>query len=357
MPAINGTATIAAAARMYKASGQAAIPGYNGAIEAAPLWWAKKLVARNQNALNLFRQGLKQPCQYPVYRKPNQQPSLYLDEVALVQLLPLQARLYEESGQWRKAADSCLDGIELAARFNRDSGLICQLVGVLMVAIITDSLADVLDRCDGSTAAYLRDRLLKLYPGCGNTASMMREAKYEALVNLQSWANSNQARGRSGGGLGEQYLRWYYLLGKKTVLNNFLESQDAMARWAASPAWKRGALPVKFKDPVNSATLPLYYSCVGDTDKKLCRLRLVIVRAAIVAWRKSHTKAPDSLESLGLPPEIIRDSYRDGPFVYKPDVMRVYSVGLNSVDDGGDPELDMFAEERPANKRSVARSR
>jgi hypothetical protein len=68
------------------------------------------------------------------------------------------------------------------------------------------------------------------------------------------------------------------------------------------------------------------------------RLRLLYTALRLEAYRKSRGRYPASLNELGNSPYLL-DPFGNRPFVYRVQGGRyvLYSVGPNSVDDGGVP--------------------
>ena len=73
-------------------------------------------------------------------------------------------------------------------------------------------------------------------------------------------------------------------------------------------------------------------------DEGLARTRLFALECALLAQVKRERQAPDSLKAFE--PPLTLDPYTGEPFVYRSDggVFRIYSVGADYRDDGGDTD-------------------
>jgi hypothetical protein len=69
--------------------------------------------------------------------------------------------------------------------------------------------------------------------------------------------------------------------------------------------------------------------------------RLIVIEAALRLYALQHDgRYPRSLNQIHLKPAIVKDPYRNAPMVYvrlrgKPQPYKLYSVGPNGIDDGG----------------------
>ena len=130
-----------------------------------------------------------------------------------------------------------------------------------------------------------------------------------------------------------------------TVLSTLGKALPATDRWRRTRILNRTLLPVTFPNP----TIPSLLLLQSGVEGHLAELSL-----ALVIYKHRHGRYPDDLSALS--PDILdtiaEDRFAEEPFTYERtgSGCRVYSVGMNLVDDGGlnaddDPDNDGIPED------------
>lgn len=129
-------------------------------------------------------------------------------------------------------------------------------------------------------------------------------------------------------GFADEAERWYQHFLKLASLNARQRAKVSEPVLEEERPWRR------FAKHLFQSSAPLF----SRRDATLARTRLLALQAALLARVKRLGGAPNDL--FGFPESLIVDPYSGEPFVYRTEgrVFRIYSVGSDFKDDGGETD-------------------
>jgi hypothetical protein len=261
-------------------------------------------VAKFAPAFERIRLGLSRPCQVPLWPplgKPLDPLSTVLPDIQdsrqVARSLMREAELAQQQRRFRNAALSSLDGIRVGQAITRGGLLIHVLVGLACEGIGDHTLYPSIAHLDAATCREMIAAMQEI--------DTQRESLNEVWYRDRIWD--------------EHAYGWP---GHLTILLQDLEGSYGSTNWQ-----------------VRTETLP----------RKQAITRMLIVELALRAYQLEHDSLPQDLGALvpAVLDELPLDPFdpNGGPLKYvrTADGYLLYSLGHNSVDDGGAaPAADDF---------------
>ena len=321
----------------------------------------KRYVLSNAPALAMVREGLKRECVLPPARSAK---GVFLPEFArtreLARRVVDEGRYYRAIGNFRRAADSHLDCIEMGAVFPRGGSLIAGLVGEAIEAIGEHDFGQLIPNLDSGGLAHVAARLERIETRQVPYAEVIEEeGRVSAAILVEEcgrpgylWSFANPASWFSSGpfgfsgrpSAGEVYLRARYAFCNKTAAcRSFMDYAKATAAEARKPYTGKFKVSVP-ANPVLQMLSPVFDRVRQCWELEAAKRALIQADVALRRYRFDHGRYPDALSAL-VPAYLKKqpiDPFGIGkPLRYKSlnggkDFL-LYSLGPNLKDDGGTP--------------------
>lgn len=308
-------------------------------------------VALYAEVLQLVRTALAQETVFPSIADINQTMPYLAEFRTMLRLLVLEAEARRVEGDFRAAAASALDGLEVAQDVKRRRILISGLVGVACEAIAFASLDETIPELSG--------------PECREVLAQLLEIE-KTRVPVAEWLAGEEILTRS-------YFKQIALdpAKQEEIARALAEAVDpapdaaqvvadlgpegwaeigqayaAMREYVTLPWLQR---PVEPLMPNNFLMQTLARSIVRiafNADRATTVFRLHEAELAARAHVLEHERLPESLQAL-VPeylPAVPDDPFGAAPLrsILKDAALIIYSVGPDGVDDGGQRHSDQF---------------
>ncbi len=315
--------------------------------------------AKNARALDLVTQALQLPIMVPPARGLRVPEPPYAKLRSLMRLMTQRNRVYAADKQWDKAVNGALDIVQMGTALQNGGNAIGVLVGVAIQSYGYKDAPRWVANCDAKTALAAVKRMEILEAKMANFSPLMPEAKWDGLVELQEiLASPNWKQFRRGDEKSmSQFLRTPGARGQTRAFSDSEIQSHYLA--AMDKAIAQAKLPYnRYNAPVAGAADPFSENLSGvftGSDGKNGPLRRNINRArnfavhrllqtafALQAFKQTTGRYPENLSALvgKYLQRVPRDPFApDSALIYRRDgnEFRLYSVGPDTIDDGGSP--------------------
>lgn len=254
----------------------------------------------------------------------------------------LQMDILTSDGQADAAVRQGIRMMRLARLYNAEPLMISYLVGIAIRMTVTQPIYDAL-----ATGTVSPETL---------TALDQELALHDDPEQLARVFKTEQAFGisvASEAGVVPQFEKinpvWLKLAGwpMKSLYVNCLDAYDDQIELAHRPYYE-----IRDRFDAKGAVKPTNYGVLGDLlapalgaaysahTRNLAMMRSLRIAAAFALYRQQHGRETSGLDELELPKEVTTDPFSGEPLKLKrtDDGWVIYTVMLNSVDDGGDFE-------------------
>jgi hypothetical protein len=254
-----------------------------------------------------------------------------------------ESRLALAEGRAGDAIERSLDAVELGARMGHRAPLIHFLAGLSASAIGVDQadrVAPTLSAAQAQQAGARLDRILAAFP---TASEAFREERWVTLSTLlRIYRNELDLRSASAeqpGGAQRGTPPWF-LYPKPWTYRAVDRWFQAHLAETEKPYRARAPLPLP-RDYLAHALIPSLDRALLAAEKNRASLAILRLELALQEYRGRHGAYPSTLAALS--PEIIPtvpvDPYGGESLLYQTGMggYRLYSVGPNLKDDGGNP--------------------
>ena len=322
------------------------------------------LLAENEPALKLFREGMTQEYMTPPIRSSKTLLPYLAGQRKLARLLAFAAVVHGKHGDWKKALETRIEGVELGDRTKTGGVLIHDLVGVAIQAIVERGSFSEVDHLTGTEAKQLALKLQSIiekepsfteilqedsYAGQANMLEIIRESKtyndvYQLFNNSQNSTNNANPQAHA---LALRYL----FSDKRKIVRDYKSYMKAQIVNSRLPYAEHPLEPKIPTDPLSELTLSVFTDARFKDLQLKSSTRMLLLALALQAYKAEHGAYPETLSKLV--PEILAKEPDDffaktGGFGYRRDKERyiLYSVGPDGIDNGGRAIIDSS---QPAN--------
>jgi hypothetical protein len=305
----------------------------------------------------MLRLGFSYPYQEPPARSFNALFPHYAQFRSLSRLLNLEAQTEESRGDWSGAMNSSLDAMRLGADVPHGGILIGKLVGMACQAAGRADAWGYAEHLNAAQARAAARRLEEIVNRSVPFADTLQEEKWMAQAGLlemfqkANWLttmNSFLEEARNGDEP-DSLPKWRLMPilflrdSKRKIMDNYTRYMDAVIADARQPYAAHPTPPPLPGDIVNRNLLPVFaVARFRDVYESETQNELLLVTLALRAYRLEHGAYPDTLAEL-VPAYLTRvpsDPFAlGGPLRYRREGgnYRLYSVGPDGKDDGGQP--------------------
>jgi hypothetical protein len=318
-----------------------------------PLKEQEKLLKQNEKALQLVRLGLSHPYQEPPARSVKAMFPHFAKFRSLARLLAFEAQVKAERGDWKGAANSGLDAIQLGTQIPSGSILIGKLVGIACEAIGQPVVLEAIDHLNAAEAQEIADRLAKIMARRVTFVETLQEEKWLGLASLQNDVFVPGWRWNAYSSLWNpehihqnevavQNFAWYLWLlrySKRQIVENYAGYMDRVIAKARAGMIKPDSIRTP-GDPICQILLPEFAQSSLKDAVNATQNTMLHTTLALRAYRLETGAYPRSLDPLVprymkvVPTDRFRPdrtlSYRTNGSGYI-----LYSFGPDQKDDGG----------------------
>jgi len=308
------------------------------------------VVAQNQEALRIFRQGLDYPYMAPVKRSFTATFPYFAGYRSLARVLRMEAQVKAADGDYAGAAQSDLDAIQLGEMTPRGSMIIGKLVGVACASIGMKDLWAVVPRLTAEQARDAAARLQRIEANRVSWASTLQGEEWFGQASLLEVLRSPNWRHDMAVAFSMNYepdssfnwdvWRGLQLCSRREVLDHYISYMDESIAAARLPYSVTRPAPRVPNDPVSENMLPVLSSAGFRDAIEETESSLLMTALALRTYRLEHGAYPDGLEQLtpGLLQRVPVDPFGNGRAIrYRRTgaTYVLYSVGPDAKDDGG----------------------
>ena len=318
-------------------------------------------------ALAIFRSGLKKPYMHPVSRSFATLFPHFSSNREMARVISAEAYYYQCVGQYGKAVDSRLDGMEFGGVLPKGAPLIGGLVGVACMAISEQNIEVLITKLSRPELEKTARRLETIETKMVPFSEVIQEEGYQCVAGIQDFMRQTQnpmamiigITGLYGGGGGSSpEATWLSVRFAFTNKQAMLESQMAYFRDMASDAEKPyvGQSTRRAPEgPLSEILFPVFARARVAFEAQKAVVNILQLEVALRLYYTDNHRYPAKLSELvpkyvhAIPP----DPFGNKPFVYRlnsPNNYLLYSIGVNFRDDGGragktirDPDTDIVA--------------
>ena len=303
--------------------------------------WLKQ----NAGALNLMRQGLKQPYQQPPLRSWSAMLPFLSRFRELARRLVVESKAHALRGNHQSAANSALDAMHLGHQIPRGGPLTMAYVGQGVQSLGRNQLLEVLPHLKAAECKSAARRLEQLHSARVPFAEVLREEKWLGQASLleimkkPDWATQFSA---ITGTTPDIWQAWRFrLAGKRRVLDNYTNFMDKSIAEARKPYGKAQQVPMP-DDPVNQSLIPAPDNGRFNVARGETGSALLLVALALRAYRLENGTYPANL--LALAPKYLKAIPTDG--FGKGEILRyqkqgagykLWSIGPDKQDNNATP--------------------
>jgi hypothetical protein len=311
----------------------------------------KAALAPNEPALAAVRKALRMAYLTPPIRDPQTLLPYLASARDAARDFVAESVVAQSEGQVGAAMDRALDAVELGSRVRRGGLLIHHLSGI---AATTLGYRQAL-RCvatlppDAARASGRRlDRILKELPTAADAVREDRKFSLATLRMMFSGAYPVNPFSPAGTARPNDPLRPLVMAvyPKSWSYQHMDGYYKATIEEAEKPYGKRQPVWVG-SDPMVQALAPTMGVLNFRTTLELAHLRLLRLELALREYRSAHGRYPRALAELPAVSTATRqDPFAAQPLIYRPSgsAYRLYSVGPDGTDDGGQPLVGLRSE-------------
>jgi hypothetical protein len=345
----------------------------------------ERLVARNAEALQTFRAGLRHRFQEQPPRSMNDFSRLHATSEALrrlCELVALERQVRVAQADWSGAMQSVLDGAQLGLIVPRGGGLSGALMGAGLERMTRGRSDKIVRELDATTARAAARRLESLLAQRVSYAQSLDQDRWLPLIELArgmrgpngqvrlakelspnpggSPPDSDSPAGRLDDGLRTVRQVPTAFLSKRMVVEQagrYLDQLIARARLPYRTA-RAAPDPPMPRDAVNRLMLPSFSEARFPIVQCETNDVLLLVSLGLQAYRREHGTYPEGLSALvpGYLKAVPADPYGSGELLryFRRGASHVlYSIGPDGVDDQGRPALNAQYASQPRRRYYV----
>ncbi|HEY0076550.1 MAG TPA: hypothetical protein VGB77_20845 [Abditibacteriaceae bacterium] len=256
---------------------------------------------QNAGALNMMRQGLKQPYQQPALRSWSALLPYLSRFRELARRLVVESKAHALRGDYDAAAHSALDAVHFGHQIPRGGPSITGMVGQAIQNIGRNQLLDVLPHLSAPECKQAARRLEQIRALNVPYADILREEKwggqasYIEIMKKPDWATQFSA---VTGNAPDFWQAWRFrLAGKRRVLENYTNYMDKSIAEARKPYSKAREVPLP-DDPVSQVMTPIFSNGRFTFARSETGSALALVALALRAYRLEKGAYPTSLSAL-----------------------------------------------------------
>lgn len=300
------------------------------------------VIKANQELLDKIRHAITQPAQ--VIRLDYQPGDPTTDNYRqIARLFAAEAKLLEQQGRHRQALDSYLDGFTYLQKILNGGNVLHLTHHFLGNVVLFEAIPPLLAKLSASDAEHGARRLEAILRNEYPLPTLLAQDFRSWLTGWQRTVRAQAMRGFRLD-LPQSDLERETLYMPKAPLSQ--AAQQYAQQWIENvsrpypeqqmvlypPALQKLGSDLVVRSPEDVALQVARYTYVQT------RLRLLCTALRLEAYRKARGRYPTRLRELGDSPYFI-DPFSNKPFIYRPQGNRyvLYSVGPNTLDDGGLP--------------------
>jgi hypothetical protein len=310
----------------------------------------EKLVAENLPAIAKLHDGMQYAYLEPPARSFDAQFPYLAKARAMARLLSLAGQTRAAQGDWGGAMDAYIDDIRLGSDLPHGAVLIGLLVGVACESIGRRHINEVVDHLSLEHARADANRMAQIVADEVPASQTFQEEEWFAQAGLQKmftdpqWRTTLADDEEMAGSVDTAALR---AESPKTGFDNYTKYMDALIAYEKLP-WPTQlstAAPGLPTDAICQILLIPYQKAAYKQCATTALDRLLDVQLALHAYRLEHGSYPVGLADLApeFIPSVPQDPFTAGKLLqYRvtADKYVLYSVGPDTVDDGGKPMYD-----------------
>ena len=299
-------------------------------------------------ALEVFRRGLRKPYLHPAVRSFDITSPYFTANREIARLLSAEALYYQCTGQYGKAVDARLDGMEFGAVQSKGAPMTGGLSGNACMTISRLHFEDLIPRLSRAELAKTAQRLETIESRIVPLSEVIREEGYRSAASLR--ASMERERNPiklfttlSGGGSDWWETTWLSVQLAFTNKQKMLDSQadyfNNMANDAQKPYVSLSAGPLP-DGPLADLIYPEFTRSRRLFETQNAIVYILQMEVALRRYFLDNLCYPTKLSEL-VPKymqTISPDPFGNKPFVYRlisPNKYLLYSLGRNFRDDGG----------------------
>ncbi|HEY0074938.1 MAG TPA: hypothetical protein VGB77_12615 [Abditibacteriaceae bacterium] len=363
MPSPNAFDIYSKAYFLNAARPSALYEGYNsttGRIESNTLQtWEERLpfyrkpelvawAAKNQAAIKTLRGGFLYQYRQPPVRSFSTVSLHFPKAREMARTLNAYSHVCAAKGDWRGAARSALDGVELGHDIPRGGSLISALVGYAVQAIARRPLEDMASHLDAPICRRSAQRLETLHRQRVTFDRVLTEDKWTLQASLlevmpeRDWHKGLVSVGATG--IAAQLRNKFIPLNKRRLMNDVTRYMDQCIETAKQP-YNRKTQPVMPDDPIAQALISDYSRSRWNAVRAETSNVLLMTALALRAYHLEHGAYPQKLNVLvpSYLQTIPIDPYGAGEALHyqkQSADYKLWSIGTDGKDDGGRPVED-----------------
>jgi hypothetical protein len=256
---------------------------------------------QNAGALNMMRQGLKQPYQQPALRSWST-PLFFVSRFhELAQRLVIESKAHALRGNYKAAAHSALDVMHFGHQIPRGGPSVTAMVGQGIQNIGRSQLLDVLPHLNAPECKQVARRLEQIRALNVPYADILREEKWmgqASLLEVMKKPDWTTQFAMSMGTAPDFWQAWHFrLVGKRRILDNYTDYMDKSIAEAGKPYSKAREVPLP-NDPINHVMTPVYGNGRFTFARSETGSALALVALVLRAYRLEKGAYPASLSAL-----------------------------------------------------------
>lgn len=302
----------------------------------------QEVITANKALLQKIRSILAKPAQVVHLEYQTGDPTMD-NYRSIARLFAAEAKLYEQQGRYGQALSSYMDGFTFLEKVLNGGNILHLTYSFIGSIPLFQAAPSVLPKLSAQEAESGARRLEQILAAEYPLSTLLAQ-------DFRSWLTGWQrtVRGQSMRGfrldLPKSDLEREILYKPKQPLSTAAQLYAQMWIEQAKlpfpeqrvveypPALQQLGRDLVVRSPEDIALQVARYTYVRT------RLRLLYTALRLEAYRKTHGRYPATLKELGDSPYFI-DPFSNKPFVYRPQGSSyvLYSLGPNSIDDGGAP--------------------
>ncbi len=302
----------------------------------------KAILKANEPALKLFREGLKHECITPLF-DPSVSYDSYAELRELARLISLETQVYNQSGEYGKAMQSCLDGLQLGSDTTQGSALMGYLVSVAISTISASNATPTL--IDKLTAAELKAataRLENIISKYATFAQILENEKYTSIQSMKSMPSvvasldTPPSAPVAPKGKGSLAMRGYI----RMLLPGYIADWNRTLIYAAKPYPQYISTPAPSCGVFMQTIQPVIFKARFKYEYTHCTNQMLLLQLALRSCKATTGSYPAKLSDLT--PRYLKQIPTDrfaptATYNYKqtPKGYILYSIGPDGRDDKG----------------------
>ena len=368
LPNPNGYDLLVQAAESIQSGGEGSPATADKLTPEEDLKRQRAFTVKNARALDLVERALQLPIATPRARGSYRGEAPSYEIKKLAQLMMQRNRVYAADKEWNKAVNGGLDIVQMGTALQNGADARGIHLCMMFQSFGYRDLPQWVTQCDVQTAAAAARRLETLEAKMATFHSLTPEVKWASLVSLQEILASNdwkQFRRGSKKGIvttmrtpeARKRLRAF---SDSEIQRHYLTTMDKAIAQAKLPFNRNVKDIPPAADPLSDYLASIY---AGSTEepRALSRSvrwemnfavhRILQTAFALQAFKKTNGQYPEKLDELfgKYLSAVTRDPFAPTqPLIYRRygKEYRLYSVGPDTIDDGGSPILTINVYEK-----------